>query len=710
MFSRLLRGLGALFGSPPPPPPTSTPTPVEEPAAAPPATLSEALAAAGLSFSAWMAQRAAAPRQFPALTPERAGELAAAFPGPAQATLAVAERVLEHRFDLLGSGPFVPDDPDRSPRENGYRPIDWYLDPAHNLRFPVKVPYKEWNLYEMRPENADVKYPWELARCQHWPLLGQAFLLSGEERFAVEILDQADDFMEANPVGLGVNWTCTMDVAIRAANWAVALEMIRGADCFTERGEGALDALYRQGRFIFDNLENHYEITSNHYLSNVVGLYYVTALFAELEPAPLWLDFCLKALEREIDVQVLADGMDFESAVPYHRLVTELFLGSLRLARFRGDALSDAYREKLLLMMEFLAGTLRPDGLMPVIGDADDGRLHILSEYGTWNRQDPRHILAAAGSILKRPDWLAMAPETSRWEAGWWGLDAAPGLAEPPPPQVQLFPDAGIAVARGAAHYLAVTNSIVGAAGFGNHKHNDQLAFELHLRGMPLLIDPGSFVYTSDFDARNLFRGTAYHNTLMIDGVEQNEMNPEWIFRLFEKAYARHLHFKTGEGYVEYRGCHQGYTRLEEPVMHERTLRLLPDAEALLIFDRLTANEPCDLHWHFHLAPGIEATIDDNDAVLLTGPRGSFQLHADLRDTSEVSLESVWHSPSYGARESCLGVDFRRKGATDTEFTFVIAPPGWYEQSANQALIDAFEAEALAEPMAEPIIPPEGGP
>ncbi len=38
-------------------------------------------------------------------------------------------------------------------------------------------------------------------------------------------------------------------------------------------------------------------------------------------------------------MQVLPDGADFESSVPYHRLVTELFLGAARLADYRGAPL-----------------------------------------------------------------------------------------------------------------------------------------------------------------------------------------------------------------------------------------------------------------------------------------------------------------------------------------------------------------------------------
>src|SRR5262249_61977746 len=95
-----------------------------------------------------------------------------AHPQRARDTITAAEGILRHEFTLLGSGPYIPVDPDR--RANEYIPIDWYLDPVRGLRFPRGVPYKEWNLYEMRPANADIKYPWELGRCQNWVTLGQA--------------------------------------------------------------------------------------------------------------------------------------------------------------------------------------------------------------------------------------------------------------------------------------------------------------------------------------------------------------------------------------------------------------------------------------------------------------------------------------------------------------------------------------------------------
>src|SRR5262249_23454176 len=167
------------------------------------------------------------------------------------ASIAAAERALSHEFDLLGSGSFVPVDPDRSARE-GYTPIDWYLDPVRKLRFPRGVPHKKWKLYEMRPANADVKYPWELA-------LGQQFALTGDERFAQEIAHELDDFVEANPIGIGINFTCTMDVAIRAVNWALGFELVHGSTTLDRTfWQRAYAALYDTGVFTRDNLENTY--------------------------------------------------------------------------------------------------------------------------------------------------------------------------------------------------------------------------------------------------------------------------------------------------------------------------------------------------------------------------------------------------------------------------------------------------------------------
>jgi hypothetical protein len=636
----------------------------------PPLRLPHALAAAGTNSTDWQHALTAAPRLYagvgvsPATT---AGEHAAG-------TIAAAERILSHEFDLLGSGPFVPVDPDR-PSRDGYACIDWYVDPVRRLRFPRRVPYRDWKLYEMRPQNADVKYPWELARCQHWATLGQAFVLTADQRFAHEIANQLDDFMEANPVGFGINWTCTMDVALRAVNWAIGLQLVRGAAVSADRWTRALGALFDHGIFIRANLENTYEVTSNHFLSNVAGLWFLGAVFADLPQGAEWQAFARGALEQEIDVQVLPDGADFESSIPYHRLVAELFLGCQRLADHQHAPMSTHYRDRVRDMIAYLAAVQRPDGLMPQVGDADDGRLHVFSGYGRTTPQDGRHLFGPAAIMFGEPAWATLADEIGPWESAWWGLPSDRVTTVAPVSTSRLFPDAGVAVMHAAAStYLLVTNSIVGTQGFGNHKHNDQLSFEYHAAGSPVVVDPGSYVYTSDPDARNRFRGTAFHNTLMIDGVEQNDTRPEWIFRMFESARAEHLGFVDGPDRVEYRGRHHGYERLDSPVTHERWLRLDKASGALRIVDRVLGAGSHDLRWHFHLAPGVEVAALDAQrlALAVAARRWILRYPADLTAVAGASF----YSPSYGVRRPCRCVDFsiRTALAGARDWTFEIAP------------------------------------
>ncbi len=555
---------------------------------------------------------------------------------------------------------------------DGYRPIDWYLDPVQHLRFPERVPYQEWNLLEMRPGLADVKFPWEMRRCQHWLPLAQAFRVTGDARYAMEVLDQHDDFMAANPVGFGVNWTCTMDVAIGAFNWAMAADLIQATRSVdADRVSSLYSSIFAHGHFIERNLENKYEVTSNHFLSNVVGLFGVAMLFRDLPSGQRWIARCREWLEQEIKVQVLDDGADYESSVPYHRLVAELFLSGSRLAQLDGRPLSDEYLAKLRLMFVFLDAVLRPDGRVPQIGDADDGRVHIFSNYGRWQPQDARHLLAPAAAMFNEPQWWRADDEWAGWETAWWGL-TPPSTSHPVrPPLAQLFPDAGLAVAKDDRQYLLISNGKVGTNGFGNHKHNDLLSFEFHDRGRPLIVDPGSFVYTSNPDARNRFRSTRAHNTVVVDGEEQNEFKPEWLFRMFEKAKPEHLEFEADDATVIYHGRHDGYQRLSGAVIHDRRFELDRATGTLQIDDVLQGSGSHSLVWSFHCAPGVAVSTSPRGIVLAAGS-DQWLLRAGAAMTPAIGDDS--YSPSFGVTLPTVVVSYTVTAnlARESQWQFVL--------------------------------------
>ena len=581
----------------------------------------------------------AAPRIYGAVDAER---LRRAFPQLTAQIVASADAAVDHRFNLLGSGPYRPVDPDRGARD-GYVPIDWTLDPVSAARFPNQQPAAGCDIAAIRPPGSDIKRPWELARCYHWATLGQAWKLGGHERHARELFLQCDDFMDGNPVGRGIHWTCTMDVAIRAANWVIGLELVRDAPVDEASWIRALDALLAHGRFIRTHLENHYEVTSNHFLSNIVGLQLAGLALRHRDEGRAWIDFAAQALETEIDTQVLADGMDFESSVPYHRLVTELFFAGWRAAAVAGTPLSTAYGDRLRQMHAFMAAVLRPDGLMPQVGDADDGRLHVFRGHDVQTPQDPRHLFGPAAAAFEAPAWLPLAGPDAGWDAAWWGLTIADVPPFAAPPVHAFFPDAGIASQRDeAGNYLLVTNAKVGTKGFGNHKHNDLLSFEYHAAGQPLIVDPGSYVYTSDPDARNAMRSIASHSSLGPAGLEPNEFKPEWLFRMFERAEPEHLAHAASDQAFSYEGRHKGFASAGLTVT-----RRFDWSPGTLVIRDTTEGPSSALEWRFQLAPVVTVAADGRALRLRSG---STVVRLTPPSGVVFSVEPGWYSPSYGVR------------------------------------------------------------
>ena len=118
-----------------------------------------------------------------------------------------ADRICEHSFDLLGSGVV----------KLGW-PIDWHSDFKTGHRWNPGQYHAEIRPASY-PGGYDLKVPWELSRCQHFPWLGQAYWLTGNEKYTREFRAEVEDWIQQNTPDYGVNWACSMDIAIRAVNW-----------------------------------------------------------------------------------------------------------------------------------------------------------------------------------------------------------------------------------------------------------------------------------------------------------------------------------------------------------------------------------------------------------------------------------------------------------------------------------------------------------
>ena len=538
-------------------------------------------------------------------------------------------------------------------------PVMWRSDPPSGKVWPKRY-FKRLLPVANTVDDTDVKIPWELSRLNHLLTLGIAYRLTRDEKYANALADQMDDWWEQNPYKTGVNWTLAMDVAMRSANMILAFYLSRESRAWTPaRTLRLVSSVQEHGDYVMENLENA-GITSNHYLSNIAGLLYISEMFPELPSAREWNIFARRELELEIVKQTNADGSNSEASTCYHRLVLEMFFACALLCRTNGRALSGAYDAKLRGMFEFVQGYLKPDGSAPLIGDNDSARWHRL-----FPRDDRDHSYLTTLGALYFDDASLLSPTSGLGLECWvfFGQDGARLFAElkaaaPQPAVSASFPDFGLYVARNERNYLSVScglnAQIEGAS--GGHAHNDKLSFELMFHNVDIVQDPGVFTYTRSTSDRDTFRETRSHNTVTVDGKEQNPIRDYWPFMLEDVSQARAMSIDEGAPQWALTAEHYGYLRLRPGVVHRRTFRFRGETGELTIADELIhpngeSEKRRRLEWSFHLAEGSEAEITGGTARIrregvsvcteINGPNG-----LDWR------VAEGWLAPAYGVRVS----------------------------------------------------------
>jgi hypothetical protein len=550
------------------------------------------------------------------------------FPDETAELLAVANRIVaNHSWSLLGFA-----------EQSFGAEINWCRDPLSGYVWPLAY---HRDLQLVRDDGSDVRVLWELNRFGHLLTLVRAYLVTKEERFSNECLAQLRSWSSQNPYGRGPNWTCAMEVSLRAVNLLTVFEVLRKLSQFNTQDLALFLGLFQQhGTYIRNNLEFSYLATSNHYLSDVVGLLWLGLMLPEFRSAQSWRHFGLRQVLSEMNKQVLRDGADFEASTGYHRFVLELFLYSFLLCRQNGVEIASPYWDKLRAMLKYMRGYLRPDGLAPLIGDSDSGQVLPISRRLASEHEQVLSIGAAlfADEALKGNQ----LDQELLWIVGEPGVAAFHSLAGSKQVESQAFPYAGTYVMRSNDLYLCINASGAGLHGRGSHGHNDALSLEVTVLGQPIIVDPGTYVYSADLHERHKFRSTAYHSTVRIDGEEQNTTEKAIPFVIGDEARPRVLTWETTSESDRIVAEHYGYERLPAPLKHRRTVSFNKVEGWWLIEDQFlgaraarrqfeatdtdhTAREPTalpaehDFETRFHFAPGLTVSVHGAKVVARAG-------------------------------------------------------------------------------------------
>jgi len=428
----------------------------------------------------------------------------------------------------------------------------------------------------------------------------------------------------------------------RIQNWIYAWNIFADSPHFAGLAEGLDEKIVASVAEQIRYLRNHLTAERNHRTLELYALL-IAALALPEAADPDLLDFAMEAFYQNLLADVRSDGVHREHSTHYHMMALRSYLGARENVRRFGLSFPRDYDERLERACEFAMHCHRPDGGIPTLSDSDAG-----------NYQD---LLQLAASMLSRPDFLYAAT------AGAEGV--------PPQKRYVSFPDAGYHIQRsgwGQGQTPFEQESFLifdcGPLGDGGHGHYDMLNVESAARGKSLIVDPGRYTYSEHPpNFRHWFKGTAAHNTVCVDGLDQvayrrgKPKKPLPQAQLVERLSAPGFDFLGGTAQSP---CYE--------VVHTRRIFYIAD-EYWIICDSLAGERPHRFDLRFHLAPKawervhiVGNTVCGPDLTLVFS-RGS-----------SLQIEPGWFAPLYGVKQKAPVVSAVIEGKSCAEFVTVVMP------------------------------------
>jgi len=493
---------------------------------------------------------------------------------------------------------------------------------------------KKYTLGDSGLEETDIRARWEPARLQHVAVLTATLLKeqippAEEKRVDAFAKREVLNWIDENPFPRGNHYTSAMECGLRIPVFISLLKLVPVNENTFRK---ILAAIY-QHAWLISNKLSLYSSLGNHTITEAVGLIFAGSVFHNLSEGRAWLEKGFELLEQELGHQIMEDGGPNEQSLNYHRFVLDLYwlatdfleknrikdCGSLKALLEKGERFLKAFGDSMTSC--------------PAIGDSDDGH--------------------------------AVAP----------GIHPVRRVAEKQIRPLEVFENTGysvISLENGVN--LTFDHGPLGMAPLYNHGHADAMAITLTKNGKGMLVDPGTFRYNGSPIFRSYFKGTRAHNTVTIDGSDQAVQETGFIWSRPYKSVLERVTSNDAEIFI--RACHDGYTRLREPVIHKRSIWCF-NRSCFLIKDTFSGKGRHTFELNFHLHPFSTCreeeggfAIDNEDQKIFLKPLG--------RDNTRIIIGKEdppfgWYSPRYGIKIESPVLTCRVEGIPeDVEFITAI--------------------------------------
>lgn len=483
------------------------------------------------------------------LQPERLLGIQRAFGGhsskrPNETTEQAAERILQGEL-ISCSTPY---------RFEGE--VDWTINPTFNQ-------YREWT--------------WQLSRHPEWGVLAEQYRKTGDERYAEAFVRFFKSWVrqaivpENAPGGATLCWR-TIEAGIRMGGvWQWALHSFYRSPHFSD------DILIDWYKSVWEHgwrLRNFHR-TGNWLIMEMNGLAQIGILYPQFRKAKAWKEYAFERLVEELDAQVYPDGFQVELSTGYHQVDIRNYQWLIDVCRAYDEPVPTIFSSKMERMHAVNVQLMMPDGRLPDVND------------GGWHPVAP--LMDRAVEVYpQRADFL------------WTFTEGKKG--SPPDATSIGLPYAGYYVMRTGWQRDAVWALFDGGPfGYG-HQHEDKGNLLLHAYGRLLLTEGGNYAY-DDSEMRRYVLSTRAHNTIRIDGQDQNR-RVNYRRELFDVTAPAGATWQPGADHDLVEATYdEGYgPQAERTASHTRRVIMLKHGmgalgPCLLVIDRLV---PQDRETHIY--------------------------------------------------------------------------------------------------------------
>ncbi len=564
-----------------------------------------------------------------------------------------ADKICHHTFDFLGTG-----------LTSWGKEINWSKDVISSYTWKRKF-YFDYTISEtLLIDNVDIKIPWELNRLQHLVVLGQAWRLSNDEKYILEIFNQLEHWQKNNPFCYGINWLSTMEVSIRAINIMITMDLISNSPLYKSKIKNITNLIEKHGKYIQNNIEigiiDNEIAAGNHLLANFSALAMIGMIYDQINDSKRWLKAGIKGLYFSIDFMVLEDGFFFESSTSYHRFALELFLFPYIISKKINFEFENFYVSKLEKMFELIYFSLDFDGTIPIIGDNDDGRLLILSDYFNWKRDDFKYLMGIGAYIFNRNDFKEKSSLSQ--DELIWIFDKYKDFDKINPEKFmresKAFQDSGL--------YLILDdkNKSYALTKFHNtfkkspmaHSHYDMLSIALTHFDQKIFIDAGSFCYTLNSKKRNLYRGSFYHNIVTLNNSEIHPLSSDVFNMSWSGVKVELIKWDVTNDNINLVGQHNGYYKNYGCYVKRSINYTKKDCSWKIIDEVIGDNrkvKEVNSHWLLsdNIIPKYSETKQDGSIIYIDQKSG---VKFKFKNHQNISIEKHTFSPSYGIEKNTL--------------------------------------------------------